>query len=373
MSLLHLATGFKHSSIYKMMFNEMSKREIPFNVYIPKKTYTESSSEKQNLPYSIVTSPTLNKVDTLLYYPRVNKMVRGIEEKLSVESISFVHAHSLFSDGGVAYKLYKKYNIPYIVAVRDTDVSKYLKYGPHLKKLGYNILRNAQNIIFLSKPYKDMLFSKYFTKDNESLLSKSLVIPNGIDDFWHNKRKEIDIHQNDNHNQLIFVGKLIERKNPETVIKVAEKLNELKHSTHLKLVGDGDLRNNLEEKYADVDYIEFVGQVNDLEELWSHYITSDVLIVPSFTETFGLVYPEAMSTGTPVIYTENQGFDGVFKNGEVGYSVNPTDVNQIVEKTLNIIGNYEEIADNAKNGSVQFNWESIVDQYLALYKKGYEK
>jgi glycosyltransferase involved in cell wall biosynthesis len=57
------------------------------------------------------------------------------------------------------------------------------------------------------------------------------------------------------------------------------------------------------------------------EKLLNNYRNSDIFIMPSYNETFGLVYIEAMSQGLPIIYTQNEGVDGYFKEGSVGYSV----------------------------------------------------
>ena len=66
--------------------------------------------------------------------------------------------------------------------------------------------------------------------------------------------------------------------------------------------------------------------------------------MPSFHETFGLVYIEAMSQGLPIIYTKGEGIDGYFKEATVGYSVNPKDVKNIVKKIEMIIHNYNKIS-----------------------------
>src|SRR5699024_1507257 len=105
------------------------------------------------------------------------------------------------------------------------------------------------------------------------------------------------------------------------------------------------------------------------DELLKYYADSDILVVPSYIETFGLVYAEAMSTGTPVIYTKGEGFDGVFRNGEVGYAVNPDEKNEISQAILNIKENYDEISKNAKEGSKRFNWPDIVRLYHTIYDK----
>ena len=66
----------------------------------------------------------------------------------------------------------------------------------------------------------------------------------------------------------------------------------------------------------------------DKEELIKLYRDSHIFTMPSITESFGLVYAEAMTQALPVVYTKGQGFDGQFPDGEVGYSVEA--LNEIV-------------------------------------------
>ena len=97
------------------------------------------------------------------------------------------------------------------------------------------------------------------------------------------------------------------------------------------------------------------------------YRKSDIFIMPSRYESFGLVYGEAMSQGVPVIYTKGQGIDGYFKEGEVGYSVNPKDISDIVKKIEMIIHNYNKISKNCYSLVDNFSWEKITKTYHSIY------
>ena len=83
-------------------------------------------------------------------------------------------------------------------------------------------------------------------------------------------------------------------------------------------------------------------------------MTLGIFILPSIHETFGLVYAEALSQGLPIIYTRGQGFDGHFEEGEVGYSVDCYDYEEISNKVLEIITKYETISSKAVNGVQKF-------------------
>jgi len=93
--------------------------------------------------------------------------------------------------------------------------------------------------------------------------------------------------------------------------------------------------------------------------------------MPSYNETFGLVYLEAMSQGLPIIHTKGQGIDGYFEDGTVGYSVNPKDIDDIVEKIKMIIHNYNKISKNCYNLVDNFSWDKITQTYCNIYSSIY--
>ena len=103
------------------------------------------------------------------------------------------------------------------------------------------------------------------------------------------------------------------------------------------------------------------------EELINYYRQSDIFVMPSITETFGLTYAEALSQSTPIIYSKNQGFDGYYEDGIIGYSVNSKNVKEIAEAIIKIVNNYDFISSNCTINIDVFNWETIVKIYLKIY------
>src|SRR5699024_7356512 len=104
------------------------------------------------------------------------------------------------------------------------------------------------------------------------------------------------------------------------------------------------------------------------EELLNLYRSSDIFIMPSITETFGLVYAEAMTQGLPLIYSANQGFDKQFEEGKVGYRVEPKDVDEIANRIHAILKRYNEISLNCYHCSDKFDWDIIAEKYLKMYE-----
>lgn len=366
--ILHITVGFNYSGLYKQLFKELSSQAIKQMVYVP--SHDDSSISKIDpleYPYDIYTNRVIKKRHKLMYFSKINAMKKDVVKKINLKEIQIIHAHSLFSDGGVAYELYKQFNIPYIVAVRDTDINKYYKHAKHLKRHARNILDHAQQVIFLSPAYKNRLFTEYVNKDNERLIEKSLVIPNGINEFWHEQEVAPKTLDKTVPLKLLFVGQVTKRKNLLTVIKTVQQINIGGKQAELTVVGTGDLLETYQKQYSN-DQIIFKGKVSDKEILQQIYRSHDLLVVPSFTETFGLVYIEAMSCGTPVIYSKGQGIDGYFKQGQVGYAVESTNLVEIREAIRVISNNYTETSHNGIFYSASFNWKDIAGRYREIYQ-----
>jgi glycosyltransferase involved in cell wall biosynthesis len=90
-------------------------------------------------------------------------------------------------------------------------------------------------------------------------------------------------------------------------------------------------------------------------ELIEIYSSQDISVMPSFYESFGLVYAEAMSQGLPVIYTKGQGFDGQFPEGYIGYHVDADSSQNISNGILSVVENYGEISNRCPEASKIFH------------------
>jgi len=128
----------------------------------------------------IIYSPILDYTDRALYRKKIYKILRDIETRVDLSKVTFIHAHTLYSDGGVAFLLNKKYNIPYVVAIRNTDINYFIKYLFWERAFGNKILQKAEANIFISKSYWKSLNNPIDLK----ISNKSVVIPNGVDPFW---------------------------------------------------------------------------------------------------------------------------------------------------------------------------------------------
>lgn len=278
------------------------------------------------------------------------------------------HAHTLFTNGYLAYKMNKKTNKPYIVAVRDTDLNVFFKKRIFLRPVGLRILKNASRIAFISRNYLEEMLEKYIpVKYHEEFRNKSIIVPNGINNFYHtNSLLQNKNILNNKTVKIITVGFVSNRKNQINVAKAIKKLINDGYQIKYEVVGkpqDIKVENRLK-KYNFVERTSFL----DKENLIKKYREAHIFVMPSITETFGLTYIEAMSQGLPIIYSKEQGIDGYFENGLVGYSVNPLNIEEIANCIIKVINNYDYFASNAFNTSSFFKWEDIIDKYVNTYE-----
>jgi glycosyltransferase involved in cell wall biosynthesis len=106
---------------------------------------------------------------------------------------------------------------------------------------------------------------------------------------------------------FLFSGSLINRKGIDLLARAFVRLLEEGHDVRLKIVGDGELRSVIENSLStEKSKVEFVGFV-DWDDLPGHYTTSHVMCVPSRYDGWGLVVPEGLASGLPVIATDRMG------------------------------------------------------------------
>lgn len=363
--VLQVCSYYVGTRLYQKLFNSLEKLNIEEDVYV----FTNKNYEtKEEYPSNVYLSRCYNRLDRLFFHVKHTKVLNDIKSTIELNKYDIIHAHSLFSNGYIAYKLNQEYNIPYIVAVRNTDVNVFFDKMIHLRAMGVNILKNAEKIIFISEPYKKYTINKFIPeKHKEEINNKSVVIPNGIDEFWlKNKFKDRNIPQN-NKVKLIYAGRIDTNKNIDTTIEACKLLMKQGYEVNYKVIGK--IAN---EKYKSIinenPFIQYIPH-SPKEDLIKHYRDSDIFIMPSKHETFGLVYAEAMSQGLPIIYTRGQGFDGQFSEGEVGYSVQYNSPEEIAERIKDILKNYEAISNNCIEKVDRFDWDRIAKEYVRLYGK----
>jgi len=369
MNLLQINSYTISSELYKNLYKKLDGKKINQCIFVPVQNESDKGNNYIELKNgNFIYKKTFNTLDRVLYFTKINKSYKALKNNTDVSRFDLSHAHSLFVNGGIANELYKEYNINFITAVRNTDLNLFFGKMIHLRKKGVEILKNSSKIIFISPAYKKRLINDYIPKELKSEIEeKSVVIPNGINNYW---LENINLNKKKNNNQirLIYAGRIDKNKNVLNICKVVQNLNEYGHKANLKIIGKGPEKNNIEEQMNGFDYISFLDYMSK-EELLNNYRNSDIFIMPSYKETFGLVYIESMSQGLPIIYTKNEGVYGYFKERTVGFSVDPDDIIDMMDKIKIIFNNYNRISENAVQEAQKFSWNKVSDQYIEIYSE----
>lgn len=366
MRILHINCNYILSNLHQTMIENLNKQDIQSDVFVP--TYDVNRSIVDVKSYVRVVE-CFRKWDRLFYYKKQDKIIKAIRKTYSCDQYECIHAYTLFSDGNVAMNLSETYGIPYVVAIRNTDVNDFFRLMPHLRGRGIEIMRKASAVFFLSNAYLEQVLKKYIpVKYHDEILQKTYIIPNGIDDFWLNnsivENKSIDTK---NGVKLIYAGRIDKNKNIPTTQKAMSILSDRGINTTLTVVGK--VEDNKE--YLKILKDKRTRHLSAMpkEKLIDEYKKADIFVMPSFTESFGLVYAEAMSQGLPVVYSKGQGFDNQFAEGTVGFHVSSNDPKSVADGIEKIIDSFDVIRERTAINARKFNWEDIAKRYVAIYQK----
>ncbi|NLI35985.1 MAG: glycosyltransferase family 4 protein [Bacteroidales bacterium] len=332
----------------------------------------DNSSDKKGY-YHLQIQGHWNKLLYKYIFPyKIDKKWDAIKRHINLSSFDLLYASTLFTDGAIALKANREFNIPYIISIRATDVNLYLKRMPYLYKLAYNILHNSKNIICISNSIKSNLMkSNFFRIAHPDILNKIQVIPNGINNFWHiNRTKK---NRNKNCSKFLYIGAFDNNKNVLLVIDAFKKAQKKYPTIKLSLVGEKGTQEKEIKKICNRDNsIIYKGPIYDRHKIINEIRENDAFIMVSREETFGLVYIESLSQGLPIIYTRSQGVDGMFRTRNLGESCNPRNVNDISNAIQKMIQNYSNY-DNIDNDLERFYWPSIGKKIATIINESVSK
>lgn len=368
--VLHVCSN--RNPIYVNLWDELIENRIDLSVF-------HFSNKRVGMPEPgsiydkeyIDTSLPFSNIDRWFFFNKEKKVMRALKNRLSGKSFNMIHAHTLFSEGYLAYKLHKESGIPYIVAVRNTDINVFFKYRKYLHGLGCEILKNADRIIFLTSVYEQKLFDKYIPKKfRDELKSKIVIIPNGIDSLFLNNMAQPRSRVSEDKLNVITVGMVNKNKNQTYICDQLEKYQNDNPDIIVSYKNFGIIRFERDKKYAALlNKYPFAERCEPKShmELIEEYRKADIFALLSKTESFGIVYAEAISQGLPILYTKGEGFDTQFDDGVVGHAVDLSKNGDFVQKLESILKDYEGFSKRALEGASKFDWKKIGRRYSELY------
>lgn len=373
MKVLHINCNYAGTALHHNMITQLKAFDVESCVYVP--VYSTDGAQVETPGAKVILSQCFKRRDRYVFDYKQRKIIKDLCARVAVKEYDCIHAYTLFTDGNTARVMSRKHQIPYVVAVRSTDVHAFFKKAVYLRKRGVNIMRDAAKVFFLSESYRKLVLEKYVpAKYRQEIYDKSCIMPNGIDDFWldhlYEEKKaalaEIKERMDAKELRVVYAGTIMKRKNPVATQKALEILRQNGWKVSFTAVGrvkDADVQKKMC-AYPDTTYVE----QQPKETLIDYYRKSDLFVMPSYAETFGLVYSEAMSQGLPVLYTKGQGFDGQFPDGLIGYAIEPDRPEDIAAKMELAVSRYETLAENVLVNAKKFRWADICRQYKEIYE-----
>lgn len=276
---------------------------------------------------------------------------KALENLLKKEDIDIIHGHYLFPAGAAAVEVGNEHNIKTYVTAHGSDMFELYKSQPLMRSTIRNVLKNADGVFAVSNALRHEIVATGVV----GIAEKTKISWNSVDINKFNNAAN-DSFKNENGLSdkpiVLFVGNLIKRKNVDSLLEAKKIANS---DYYLVIVGDGPLFKKLNKKVEDENIrdVIFAGSRDDVENIIP---SCDVLILPSFSESFGLVLIEALACGKPVIGSDVGGISEII-NENVGLLVNPKKVSSISKAIDKIISDDElrtVLSMNARNRAKDF-------------------
>lgn len=278
--------------------------------------------------------------------------------KSELESTDLIHAHFGWTNGYIAYRLSQLFNKPYFITLHGSDVNKVWKHN--VSRL-VEAMEQADACFFVSQRLLRQAKELGYSGKN------AVITYNGVD------TKLFDQKDKQKHKRVGFIGSMKKIKGADFLPAIFQKIQQLDNDVTFTVIGDGPLREEVENKIAQLDIdCEMLGLV-DYDEIPDIMQTIDVLVVPSRNEGLPLVILEANAMNIPVVGTRSGGIPEAIGFEENVITFDDEMTSQMAAR-INELLSEESTSSRYRDRVVgEFDWDKIVDIEAAAYNKAFNK
>lgn len=313
----------------------------------------------------------LNHYPVFQYPPYDLALATKMAEVIDREKLDILHVHYAMPHAicAILARDIADHNVKIITTLHGTDITvlgfdhtfkKMIKYGIEqsdgVTAVSKSLVNQTKEMLGITKPitviYNFVNEQEYFKKDMTSLKSQYGIEPD--------------------EKVLIHISNFRKVKRIDDVIYTFKKIKESVKSK-LLLIGDGPENSTAIELVNKLDLqndVLFLGKQKNISELLS---ISDLKLLLSEKESFGLVLLEAMACEVPCIGTNIGGVPEVIDHGETGYLVELGDIDSAAAYAIELLNNDAQLKHFSQNAyrraKTHFHSEEIVKQYIVLYDK----
>jgi glycosyltransferase involved in cell wall biosynthesis len=317
----------------KKQAEALTRRGHDVTVISPVPYVPRAVADALNRPSSRDIPTTDSFGDVAVHYPRYWSLPRA--ETLPLNAYSFrrtlrrhrdlfdsadvINAHVALPDGFGAVPLAASLDLPLVTTVHGADLQHSVHRRLARRQLAV-VFSNSDRVIVNSSKLKRLYASHFGATDGVE------IVHNGIN--VENIRRQDPAPRTDGRTRIISVGSLVPEKGHEYTLRA---LAEVDFEYELLLIGDGPQRESLEELASELGIataVRFMGQV-DHDVVISNLKSSDIFVLPSYEEAFGIAYLEAMACGLPAIGCRGEGPADYISHNKTGVLVSPHAVGEL--------------------------------------------
>lgn len=278
-----------------------------------------------------------------------------------------VHAHMLPRDGHAGLLVARALGIPFALTVHGTDIFHYFIPGQAPWPRNARIARDADALMAVSS----LLMSRVAPYRGEGKLSR--VVPNGVDlSLVPEKTENVP-------RAVISVGTLKARKCMDRTLEAFARLAGDYPDATLTIVGIGEMETQLRARISELGLGSRVTLTGGLphEEVLARMAKSDLFVLPSWGEGYGIVYIEAMAAGCIAVGARGEGIEDTITDGENGFLVPAGDVDETERVMRAVFENregYAALREKGRRDARALTWarnaQTVEDIYFELLTSG---
>lgn len=279
------------------------------------------------------------------------------------KDFDIIHAHDwlTFPAGIAAKKISGK---PLIIHVHATDFDRSGgNVNPDVFEIEMKGMRIADKIIAVSNLTRNTIIEKYGIDPD-----KVVTVHNAVEHLADVEK--LQLQRNFNQKVVTFLGRVTLQKGPEYFIEAANKVLHKMDNVRFVMAGSGELLNRMIFRAAALkiaDRFHFTGFLKG-DDVYRMFSLSDVYVMPSVSEPFGISPLEAMQSNVPVIISRQSGVSEVL---QYAIKVDFWDIDAMADAIYGLL-NYTALSDMfkrlGKEEVVNMKWENAAQKVYFVYK-----
>jgi N-acetyl-alpha-D-glucosaminyl L-malate synthase BshA len=311
-----------------------------------------------------------------LYQPYELALSSKLVDMVKLHQIEILHVHYAIPHAYAAYMAKKMLieegiYVPIVTTLHGTDITLVGSHPFYKTAVTFSI-NKSDAVTSVSQSLKDDTLRLFNIKNEIE------VIPNFIDlDKYKNHFTDCqrDMMAEEDEKIITHISNFRKVKQIPDVIKIFYNIQKALPAK-LMMVGEGPEREGAEQlcKQLGISHkVIFFGNSNEIDKILCF---SDLFLLPSVTESFGLAALEAMASGVPVISSNTGGIPEVNDHGITGFLSNVNDIEDMSKNAIYILSDSKRLSqfkDNAKLKSKKFEIHQVVPQYEAIYERTLKK